>query len=86
MFATDPDNSHLHQLFFFFILKKYKIRNKLIANNLTSLVINLYHIFIFFIGLKNIYNTNIQITLLLINLIIYIYLYVALNRFKKSLQ
>ena len=26
--ATNPDNSHLHQLFFLFILKIFKIKNK----------------------------------------------------------
>ena len=84
--ATNPDNSHLHQLFFLFILKRIKIENKLIANNLTSLIINIYHFSIFYIGMQNFDKTNVQFILIAINLIIYIYLYILLNRFKKNLQ
>jgi UDP-N-acetylmuramyl pentapeptide phosphotransferase/UDP-N-acetylglucosamine-1-phosphate transferase len=84
--ATNPDNSHLHQLFFLFILKRIKIENKLIANNLTSLIINIYYFSIFFIGVQNFNKTNVQLILIAINLIIYICLYILLNRFKKNLQ
>lgn len=84
--ATDPDNSHLHQLFFQFILKKYKIKNKLTANNLTSLIINTYHFLIFYVGIQSINLTNVQLYLLGINIIVYICLYISLNRFNKNLN
>ena len=84
--ATDPDNSHLHQLFFQYILKKYKIKNKLTANNLTSLIINTYHFLIFYVGIQSINLTNVQLYLLGINIIVYICLYVFLNRFNKNLN
>ena len=81
--ATNPDNSHLHQLFFLFILKTFKIENKLLANNLTSVVINIYHICIFFIGAQSYDQTKVQLFLIVINLIVYIGLYIFLNKFKK---
>ena len=84
IFATNPDNSHLHQLFFLFIFKGLNIKNKLIANNLTSLIINIYHLSIFFIGAQNFDKTKIQLLLIIINLIIYMGLYFFLNRFKKN--
>ena len=84
--VTNPDNSHLHQLFFLFIFKKFEIENKLIANNLTSLIINLYHFCIFFIGLQNFDQTNIQLFLITINLVVYICLYIFLIKFRKNLQ
>ena len=84
--STDPDNAHLHQLFFLFILRKFRITNKLIANNLTSLIINLYHFCVFFIGLQNLDQTNAQLLLIAINLVVYICLYIFLSKFSKTLQ
>jgi UDP-N-acetylmuramyl pentapeptide phosphotransferase/UDP-N-acetylglucosamine-1-phosphate transferase len=84
--VINPDNSHLHQLFFLFIFKRLNVKNKLLANNLTSLIINIYHFFIFFIGAQNFDKTKIQILLIVINLIVYLGLYFFLNRFKKNLN
>ena len=84
--AINPDNSHLHQLFFQFILKKYKIKNKLTANNLTSLIINTYHFLIFYTGFQSINLTNVQLYLLGINIIVYICLYIFLYRFNENLS
>ncbi len=84
--ATNPDNSHLHQLFFQFILKKCKIKNKLTANNLTSLIINTYHFLIFYVGIQSINLTNVQLYLLGINITVYICLYIFLYRFNKNLS
>lgn len=39
-----PDNKHLHMLFFNFI--NYKIKNRLIANSLTGLIINIIYLII----------------------------------------
>ena len=84
--AMDPDNNHLHHLFFLFILKKFKIENKLIANNLTSIIINIYHFFIFFIALQKLDKTNVQLILIVINITIYLCTYIFLVKFKKNLQ
>ena len=82
--ATHPDNNHLHQLFFLFILKKFKFKNKLVANNLTSIIINIYHSVVFFLGLQNMDKTNVQLLLIVTNMIIYFCVYILLNNFKKK--
>ena len=84
--ATNPDNSHLHQLFFLFIFKRLNVKNKLLANNLTSLIINIYHFSILFIGAQNFDKTKIQILLIVINIIVYLGLYFFLNKLKKNLN
>ena len=82
--ATDPDNNHLHQLLFFLILKKFKIKKKLIANNLTSILINMYNFGIFFISLEKYDESNVQLLLILTNIIIYISAYIYLYKYKKN--
>ena len=84
--ATNPDNSHFHQLLFLYIYKKFKIKNKLFANNLTSIVVNIYHLPIFIFGIKNYDQTNIQLFLIAINLVVYTCLYFFLNNSKKNLK
>lgn len=81
--ATNPDNNHLHQLIFFYLSKKLKINSKIINNNFTSLIINIYQLPIFFVALKFIDKTSIQITLITINIFLYILLYSILLKFKK---
>jgi UDP-N-acetylmuramyl pentapeptide phosphotransferase/UDP-N-acetylglucosamine-1-phosphate transferase len=82
--ATSPDNNHLHQLLFFLILKKLKTKKKLLANNLTSIVINIYNLCIFFISLAKYDNSSTQLMLILTNIIIYICAYIYLYKYKKN--
>ena len=82
--ATNPDNNHLHQLLFFLFLKKFKIKKKLIANNLTSVFINIYNLCIFFISLEKYDKSSTQLLLILINIIIYISAYIYLYKYKKN--
>ena len=79
-----PDNNHLHQLLFFLILKKFKIKKKLIANNLTSILINMYNFGIFFISFEKYDQSNVQLLLILTNIIIYICAYIYLYKYKKN--
>ena len=81
---TNPDNNHLHQLFFLFISKKFKIQNKLLANNITSIIINIYNFSIFYIGFQKLNSSNLQIKLIAINILIYICFYYYLKKFKNS--
>ena len=76
-----PDNYHLHQLFYLFLNKKFNI-NKLLANNLVGIIINLYNFFIFFIAHLYFYHTQLMLMLILINIMIYIFLYLSLHNFK----
>ena len=80
---TFPDNFHFHQLLFVFLKKKLNSNNKLLINNLSSIVINLYHIPIFIFAMKNFDKTTIQLSLILINIIIYFVLYIFFYNYQK---
>jgi UDP-N-acetylmuramyl pentapeptide phosphotransferase/UDP-N-acetylglucosamine-1-phosphate transferase len=76
-----PDSHHLHQLIFFFIKKHFKLK-VFFANLLTANIINIYNLFIFLIGLNFISNSQIQIILILLNLIMYTVIYFKTFIFK----
>lgn len=83
--ATKADNNHFHQLLFLYISKKLDIKNKIIANNLTSIVINFYNLSIFYIGMQKLNSSTFQIQLIIFNILIYIYLYIFLKKFKDKM-
>ena len=82
--STFPDNKHFHQLLFAFLASKFKFKSKLILNNLTSIIILIFQIPIFIIGLKYFDKTNIQLMLICFSLVIYILTYLKLNNLLKS--
>ena len=84
--ATEPDNNHLHQLIFIYFLKKFKFKSKQLANNLSSIVINSFHILIFLFATQYYNSSIIQITLIFLNISIYILLYFILLSFKSRLK
>lgn len=73
----NPDFKHLHQLIFNKLNKNFN-KNKNVCNNLTGLILNLYNFFIFFIGVKYIYDSQILSLLILFNIIIYLKVYFTL--------
>ena len=80
-----PDSNHLHQLLFFYLKKKYKLKNNF-ANNYGSLIILSYNLIIFSFGLQNISNTQYQIILLILNIIFYCGSYFKLFAYKYKLK
>ena len=80
--AAEADTKHFHQLLFYFFSKKINTKNKLIINNFTSIIINLFNLIIFIIGTKFITKTNIQIFLIFSNLMIYLYIYYMLFKYR----
>jgi UDP-N-acetylmuramyl pentapeptide phosphotransferase/UDP-N-acetylglucosamine-1-phosphate transferase len=76
-----PDEKHLHQLLFFFISKKLKLKN-IYLNNLSSCLINFYNLIIFSLASVYIHHTQYQIMLILFNIILYIVVYLKLFNFK----
>ena len=76
-----PDEKHLHQLLFFFISKKLKLRN-IYLNNLSSCLINFYNLIIFNVGSIYIHHTQYQIMLIVFNVIFYMIVYSRLFNFK----
>tara|TARA_B100000989_G_scaffold246320_1_gene193484 strand:- start:2348 stop:3373 length:1026 start_codon:yes stop_codon:yes gene_type:complete len=80
-----PDNNHLHQLIFFYLKKKYKYKS-IYANNYGALSILLYNLIVFSFGTQNISNTQYQIILLLLNILIYCAVYFKLFAYKYKLK
>ena len=82
-----PDSNHLHQLFFFFIKKKFLIKTTY-ANLLSANLINIFNFLVFFISLNFISKTKIIIIFIIFNLIVYtLSYYVLFNyRYKKIKQ
>ena len=80
-----PDNNHLHQLIFFYLKKKYKIKN-IFANNCGSLIILLYNLIIFGFGIQNSSNTQYQIILLILSIFVYCAVYFKLFAYKYKLK
>ena len=78
-----PDTNHFHQLVFFYIKKRYKMKN-LLANLVTAQIINFYHLIIFFIAINYIKNSEIQISLILFNISIYTVIYFKTFLFKYN--
>ncbi len=80
-----PDSNHLHQLLFFYLKKKYKLKS-IFANNCGSLIILFYNFIILTIGIQNISNTQYQIILLIFNTLIYCAIYFKLFNYKYKLK
>ena len=81
-----PDTKHLHQLIFYFIKKKMRSKKIIYANIISASLINFYNLLIFYLSIKFIYNSQIQIVLILFNIILYLYIYFKLFilRYKKQ--
>mgnify|MGYP001275143350 CR=1 FL=1 len=81
----NADNNHLHQLIFFYIKKNNFFKN-LSLNNISSFFIILYNLIIFMFSLYNPSNSQFQICLVLLNIIIYLILYFKLFSFKYKFK
>ena len=75
----EPDNRHLHHLIFLYVNKKFRF-NYGFSNNLSSLVIILYNVLIFYTASYNIYLTGLHLFLFIINVIIYLSVYLKLYK------
>ena len=73
-----PDNEHLHQLVFKKLNKK--IDKKLFSNIITALILNFYNLNIFIIGSKFYNHHGFLITLITINIFIYLISYIILKK------
>jgi UDP-N-acetylmuramyl pentapeptide phosphotransferase/UDP-N-acetylglucosamine-1-phosphate transferase len=76
--TSNPDKRHLHQLLFFFILKKFHLAPSL-ANTFSATLINLFNLSIFVISFK-FYKKTYQLTILLAFAILtYLFIYFLLR-------
>lgn len=80
MKTYNPDTTHLHQIIYKKISVNFKIENNLIAHFISTFTINFYNLICFFITIKYIYNSDILIFILSLNIIIYIFIYNFLKK------
>jgi UDP-N-acetylmuramyl pentapeptide phosphotransferase/UDP-N-acetylglucosamine-1-phosphate transferase len=76
-----PDTNHFHQLIFFIIKKKYKLKT-FTSNIFTAHIINFYNLIIFCIGFKYLTRSEIQIFLILFNIFFYTFIYTKMLTYK----
>ena len=79
-----PDKNHFHQLLYYFLLRKLNFK-KNITNNYASFIINFYNIIIFALCTLDIYNSSYIIFLTIVNIFIYVFLYIRLFKFRYKL-
>ena len=77
-----PDNKHLHQYLYNYIFLKFKFNQKL-SNNLSSLLINLFNLIIFFVASKHYESSLIQLSILTFLIVLYVISYKFL-KFRSS--
>lgn len=80
--AYKADNYHLHQFIYKQVKKKMSKDNNLFAHFITSFLINLYNLIVFIISMNFIYNSEVLILILAINIALYLSIY---SFFKKKL-
>ena len=74
-----PDNSHLHHYLYMLIKKKLGLSN-LLSNNLSSLMINSFNLFIFYFASLNLYHTQTQLIILFLSIITYLIIFFTLKK------
>ncbi len=74
-----PDNSHLHHYLYMLIKKKLGLNN-LLSNNLSSLMINSFNLFIFYFASLNLNHTQIQLIILFLSIITYLIIFFTLKK------
>ena len=76
-----PDNKHFHQLLYYFLKKKFNLSN-ILSNNLSSIIINIFNLSVLYIGSKDIYNGQLQVSLISANIFLYTFLYLRFFEFR----
>jgi len=74
-----PDNNHLHHYLYLIIKKRFGL-NSLLSNNLSSIIINLFNLFVFYLASLNINYTQTQFLLLLTSVLFYLIIYFSLKK------
>ena len=78
----EPDNFHLHHILFNFFTKKFtNLKN---SKNITGILLNSFNLIVFYFGIKNISHSQTQILLIIMNIIIYLFVYFGLKEKSKN--
>ncbi len=74
------DNNHLHQLLFKFFHKKNIFKKKYLLSSFIGILINFYLFLFYLIGFEDYSDTKRQLFLILINTLIYLFIYYLLQK------
>ena len=74
-----PDNNHLHHYLYLAIQKRFGLNN-LLSNNLSSIIINLFNLSIFYLASLNINYTQNQFLILFVSILFYLVIYFFLKK------
>ena len=74
------DNNHLHQLLFKFFHKKNIFKKKYLLSSFIGILINVYLFLFYLIGFEDYSDTKRQLFLILINTLIYLFIYYLLQK------
>jgi len=77
------DQGHMHQLLFFYLLQKYKIKT-FSANTLSASIINLFNLMIFIISFNYFNKTIVMVALILFSISSYLLFYFFLKKINKK--
>ena len=80
-----PDIKHFHQLIYYLIKNKFNFKN-LKSNNISSILILLYNMVPIFLGSQNIYNTQLQVILIISNILFYVVIYNLLIKYRDKIS
>ena len=82
-----PDNEHLHHFLFIILKNKFNI-NQLLANNLSSILINFFNLLILYIGSMKINYTIFQLQMIALSVLSFLFFYFIFKKlaFKKKLK
>ena len=86
IYKNDPlkaDNYHLHHYLYKYVKNKFEV-SKLFANNLTSIIVNLFNFIIFYIGSEYKNLTYVQLSLIIFCILIYFSAYFFLKNILKN--
>ena len=70
----DPDTNHLHQIIFLYLKKNFNIKS-IYLNTATGMIINIYNLICIAIATQFYSHTKIQLLIITLNIIVYIFLY-----------
>lgn len=77
---TLADNQHLHQLIYLYLKKRFNFKKNLLPNILSSILLNIFNIFLIVTSSMNIYHTDKQILLICIATFLYLFVYFLLKK------
>jgi len=76
-----PDNKHLHQMVFKFIIKKKIFKQKFLCSSIAGISINIFLLVLYIIGYFFKDQTDVQIYLIITGVLVYLFLYNSLRKY-----